>query len=82
MVMSMGYNELKSLVGCGKSWADQRAQFALDLADQHARGDISSDEYKELLEDLIRTDTLDRESDDMAIKMALVGAVKGIIAVL
>jgi hypothetical protein len=82
MVMSVGYDELKSLVGCGKSWADKRAQLALDLAEQHAHGSISNDEYKELLEDLIRTDALDKESDDMAVKMALVGAVKGILAVL
>lgn len=80
--MSVGFDELKSFVGCGKSWAEERAQMALDLADQHARGDISSDEYKELLEDLIRTDVLDGEADDMAVKMALVGAVKGVIAVL
>lgn len=74
--------ELKSLVGCGKSWADERAQIALDLADQHAKGEISSDEFKELLQDLIRTDILEGESDDMAIKTALVGAIRGMMAVL
>jgi polyhydroxyalkanoate synthesis regulator phasin len=79
MVMSA---ELKSLVGCGKSWADERAQIALDLADQHAKGEISSDEFKELLQDLIRTDILEGESDDMAIKTALIGAIRGMMAVL
>jgi polyhydroxyalkanoate synthesis regulator phasin len=79
MVMSA---ELKSLVGCGKSWADERAQIALDLADQHAKGELSSDEFKELLQDLIRTDILEGESDDMAIKTALVGAIRGMMAVL
>lgn len=74
--------ELKSLVGCGKSWADERAQIALDLADQHAKGEISSDEFKELLQDLIRTDILEGESDDMAIKTALIGAIRGMMAVL
>ena len=74
--------ELKSLVGCGKSWADERAQIALDLADQHAKGELSSDEFKELLQDLIRTDILEGESDDMAIKTALVGAIRGMMAVL
>lgn len=80
--MGIGYDELKSLAGCGKSWAEQRAQMALELADQHAKGDITSDEYKELLEDLIRTDVLDDEADDMAVKMALIGAVKGVMAII
>lgn len=78
----MGIDELKSLAGCGKSWAEERALMAMDFADQHAKGELSDDEYKELLEDLIRSDRLDEEADDMAVKMALVGAVKGVMAVL
>ena len=78
----MGMDELKSFVGCGKSWAEERALMAMELADQHAKGELSDDEYKELLEDLIRSDRLDEEADDMAVKMALVGAVKGVMAVL
>lgn len=78
----MGIDELKSFVGCGKSWAEERALIALELSDQHARDEISDDEYKELLQDLIRSDILDKESDDMALKMALVGAIKGVIAVM
>lgn len=80
--MSVGYDELKSLVGCGKSWAEERALMAMSFADQHAKGELSNEEYKELLEDLIRTDVLDSEADDMAVKMALVGAVKGVMVVL
>jgi hypothetical protein len=77
----MGIDELKSIAGCGKSWAEERALMAIDFADQHARGELDDDEYKELLEDLIRTDELDDEADDMAVKMALVGAVKGLLLV-
>ena len=79
--MSVGYDELKALAGCGKSWAEEKAQMAIEFADQHAKGELSADEYKELLEDLIRTDRLDEEADDMAVKMALVGAVKGLMLV-
>jgi hypothetical protein len=79
--MSIGYDELKSLVGCGKSWAEERAQMAIEFTEQHEAGDLSADEYKELMEDLIRTDVLDEEADDMAVKTALVGAVKGVMAV-
>jgi polyhydroxyalkanoate synthesis regulator phasin len=71
----MGIDELKSLVGCGKGWAEDRALMALEFADQHARGELSKDEYKELMEDLIRTDALDKEADDIAVKTALVSAV-------
>jgi len=79
--MSIGYDELKSLVGCGKSWAEERAQMAVEFTEQFEAGDLSADEYKELMEDLIRTDVLDEEADDMAVKTALVGAVKGVLAV-
>ena len=79
--MSIGYDELKSLVGCGKSWAEERAQMAIEFSEQFEAGDLSADEYKELMEDLIRTDVLDEEADDMAVKTALVGAVKGVMAV-
>ena len=52
-----------------------RAQMALSIADQHARGDIDNSEYKELLEDLVRTDVLDSEADDLHTKTMLVQAV-------
>lgn len=80
--MSIGYDELKSLVGCGKSWAEQRALMAMEFSDQHSKGDLSSDEYKELLEDLVRSDKLDKEADDMALKAALVAGVKGLMMVI
>jgi len=79
--MSIGYDELKGMVGMGKSWASERAEMALDFARQHEEGVLTDSEYNELLEDLIRTDVLDEEADDMAVKTALVGAVKGIMAV-
>ena len=72
----MSLDGLKSVVGCGKAWAEERALMAIDFADLHSKGDLSDDEYKELLEDLIRSDRLDKEADDMALKVALVGAVK------
>lgn len=67
--------ELKALIGCGHQWAEERAQMALQLSEVYSTGQISSDEYKELLQDLIRTDTLDREADDIVVKTALVSAV-------
>lgn len=75
----MGVDQLKELVGCSKGWASERAEIALDFVDQHARGELSDDEYKELMQDLIRTDALNKEADDIAIKTALVSAVNAAI---
>lgn len=73
--------ELRALIGCGRPWAEQRAQMALQLSEAYSTGQISTDEYKELLQDLVRTDTLDNEADDMAIKAMLVTGVYGLLQV-
>lgn len=73
--------ELKNLTNCGAGWAEERAQLAIDFAEQHANGELSDSEYKELLEDLIRTDVLDEEADDLATKSALVTGVMGLLQV-
>lgn len=71
-------NDLYQLAQSDKPWVAQRAQMALELHTQHARGDITNDEYKELLEDLVRTDVLDSEADDMHTKTMLVYAIYGL----
>ena len=74
-------SDIYQLAQSDKPWVAQRAQLALSLADQYARGDITNDEYKELLEDLVRTDVLDSEADDMHTKTMLVYAVYGLAQV-
>jgi len=78
----MDIDQLKNLIGCGKGWAEERAAMALDFADLHARGELADDEYKELMQDLIRTDALDKEADDIAVKSALVNTINGLIKLL
>jgi hypothetical protein len=73
--------ELQALIGCGRPWAEQRAQMALQLSEAYSTGQISPDEYKELLQDLVRTDALDSEADDMAVKAMLVTGVYGLLQV-
>lgn len=75
-------SDLYQLAQSDKAWVAQRAQMALALADQHARGDIDNSEYKELLEDLVRTDVLDSEADDMHTKTMLVYAIYGLAQIL
>lgn len=74
-------DEIKKLASCGHPWAEQRALIALDLADQYAKDDITREEYDELLLDLIRTDELSAESDNMEVKNMLVGAIMGLTKV-
>lgn len=70
--------DLERIAAEGNGWTSQRARLALDIADQHAAGDISTDEMKELLEDLVRTDILEEEAGDMATRALLVTAVMGL----
>jgi hypothetical protein len=67
--------DLKALVDQGPDWAKERASIALDLHTQHQAGDISDDECVELLEDLVRTDQLDKAADDLDMKNKLVVSV-------
>ena len=67
--------ELYNIANCNKPWAAQRAQYAIQLHDALQLGQVSADEYKALLEDLVRTDKLDSEADDIELKTMLVQSV-------
>lgn len=73
--------ELLHCANSGKGWAAERAQVALQIAEALQNGQIGQSEAKELLEDLIRTDKLDSEADDMALKAMLVTGIYGILQV-
>lgn len=73
--------ELLHCANSGKGWAAERAQVALQIAEALQTQQISQSEAKELLEDLIRTDKLDSEADDMALKTMLVTGIYAIIQV-
>jgi hypothetical protein len=67
--------QLQQLAQCPDPSVSVRAQAALQMAQAHAQGEISDSEYRELLEDLVRTDRLDSECQDLATKTMLVTAV-------
>lgn len=75
------YEQLQQLAACGRPWAEQRAQAALQLAEAYSAGEVSTSEYQELLADLVRADRLDSEADDLDVKSALVSAVMVISSV-
>ncbi len=64
--------QLQALAACGRPWAEQRAQIALEITGQHQAGAISDEEYAELMMDIVRADRLDQEADDLDTKSALV----------
>lgn len=70
---------LSDLAKSNKSWAAKRARMALEIQEQLNVGNLSQDEARELLEDLVRTDALDKEADDIETKALLVSAVSTII---
>lgn len=67
--------QLQFLSTCGRPWAEQRAQFALEITGALQRQEISESEYKALMADLINSDKLNEEADDMDIKNLLVSCV-------
>ena len=69
------FEQLQQLAACGRPWAEQRAQTALQIAEAYYRQEISDSEYQELMADLVRADRLDEEADDLDVKSALVSAV-------
>jgi hypothetical protein len=68
-------DELQFLSTCGKPWAEQRAQMALEITMAYQTGDLEHSEYQALMADLINSDRLNEEADDMDIKNMLVTCV-------
>ena len=75
-------DELQKLIGCGNAWAEQKATTAMELACIHALGEISNSEYRELLEDLIRTDAISEYSSNIEFKSMLIAGVAGLLQVI
>jgi hypothetical protein len=74
--------DLDQLLHSDKPWVQQRAQMALEIVNQRQTGQISGDEARELLADLVRTDVLEAEADDLQMKTFLVTAIYGIAEIM
>ena len=68
--------DLQKLLNCGLPWAVSRASIAKDLIEQYKSGELAEDEYRELMGDLVATDKLNAEANDLNIKSMLIGCVK------
>ena len=67
--------QLEFLSTCGRPWAEQRAQMALEITESLQRQEISQSEYQALMADLIQSDKLNAEADDMDVKNLLVSCI-------
>ena len=67
--------QLQCLSTCGRPWAEQRAQMALEITEAAQQGAISQSEYQSLMADLIQSDKLNAEADDMDVKNLLVSCI-------
>jgi polyhydroxyalkanoate synthesis regulator phasin len=63
-------------------WASQRAAYALQVAQGVQSGQLSTDEAKEILSDLVSTDKLDQDATDAQIKATLVFGVSQLISMM
>ena len=73
--------QLRAIAGCGRPWAAERAAMAVAIAEQYEGGGLDLSEYQELMVDLVRSDRLDHEADDIELKTALVQAVYAVAQV-
>lgn len=74
-------DDIKALVGCGDSEVSAKADEILMLQAAFDEGQISRDEYVELLEDMKRTAEIQAEGSDIQFKSMLVTGIYGILQV-
>lgn len=78
----MSMQTLYEIAGSDRGWAAQRAAMVIAITEQVQAGQLSREEARELMQDLVRMDQLDAEADDLALKTALVTAVWAVAQVM
>lgn len=73
-------NVLHQCINSGQPWAADRAAMALQVAEALQNGQISPDEAREVLSDLVNTEKLEAEGADLQLRAALVFGVTQIIS--
>jgi polyhydroxyalkanoate synthesis regulator phasin len=70
---------LTDVMQSGNTWAAERAQYALQVHEAVGAGQLSANEAKEILQDLISTDKLQESAADQQLTAALVFGVTQLI---
>lgn len=79
--MSEKIRELQALMSCGDKFVEQQAAMALEIADAQAIGNITSEQAKELMEDLVRAENIEGKSEDIVMVGKLITGVMGLASV-
>jgi hypothetical protein len=69
------FEQLQWLASCGRPWAEERAQIAIEMTLQLNTGAITESEYQELMRDLVNSDKLNECADDQDVKNLLVSCI-------
>lgn len=70
--------QLKELL-TSSDWAAKRASIAIKLTEDYNSGQLSADEYAELLNDLKNTDKLNLQAEELEIKVKLETAINTLL---
>jgi polyhydroxyalkanoate synthesis regulator phasin len=73
---------LMEVMNSGHPWAAERAQYALQVHEAVQNGQLSADEAREILNDLVNTDKLNQVATDQQVRAALVFGVTQIVQML
>jgi polyhydroxyalkanoate synthesis regulator phasin len=73
-------NVLHEVINSGQPWAAERATMALQIAEALQSGQISQDEARAILEDLVNTEKLEADGADLQLRAALVFGVTQVLS--
>jgi len=63
---------LSDIINSGQQWAIDRANYAVQVSEAVASGQLSAEEGKEILADLISTEKLEESANNAQLRAALV----------
>jgi hypothetical protein len=75
-------DNLTRLMSCGNAWFEEKACIINDTKLAYDRGEITAEEFKELLQDISNTDELVEDAAILELKAMLFAAVYGITQLL
>jgi polyhydroxyalkanoate synthesis regulator phasin len=73
-------NVLHEVINSGQPWAAERAAMALQIAEALQSGQVSQDEARAILEDLVNTEKLEADGADLQLRAALVFGVTQVLS--
>ena len=67
--------DIKQFIGCGDQWIEKRAKIIIEMQELKDCGDITQEEFEELLRDVERTDYVKEGASDIELAAKFMAAV-------